>query len=161
MSIGNNITLSEINQRGGFWLRGAAEQRTVRSMIDRLQIKARDTAKSAGSLSGGNQQKVVLAKWLATEPDLLILDEPTRGIDVGTKMEIYKIVDQLAAAGSAVLVVSSELPEIMALSDRVLVMSGGEIVADLDRADATEERIMAYAARRHDDVIVIANEGSN
>jgi ABC-type sugar transport system ATPase subunit len=160
LSIADNITLSEVNQRGGFWLRGAREQRTVRSMVERLQIKARDTAKAAGSLSGGNQQKIVLAKWLATEPDLLILDEPTRGIDVGTKMEIYNIVDQLAAAGSAVLIVSSELPEILALSDRVLVMSEGEIVAELDRAEATEERIMAYAARRHDDVIVAASEES-
>ncbi|MCC6675359.1 MAG: sugar ABC transporter ATP-binding protein, partial [Thermomicrobiales bacterium] len=106
-----------------------------------------------------NQQKVVLAKWLAIEPDLLILDEPTRGIDVGTKYEIYKIVDQLAAAGRAVLVVSSELPEILALSDRVLVMAEGEIVAELDHANATEEAIMTFAARRHEDVLVAASEG--
>ena len=159
LPISQNIALAEINQRGGFWLRAGREQEKVKAMIERLQIKVADPQKAAGSLSGGNQQKVVLAKWLAIDPELLILDEPTRGIDVGTKYEIYKIVDQLAAAGRAVLVVSSELPEILALSDRVLVMSEGEIVADLDRADATEERIMTYAARRHEDVLVAAPEG--
>lgn len=159
LPIGQNIALAELNQRGGFWLRSGREQQRVRAMIERLQIKVSDAAKSAGSLSGGNQQKVVLAKWLAIEPDLLILDEPTRGIDVGTKYEIYKIVDQLAAAGRAVLVVSSELPEILALSDRVLVMAEGEIVAELDHANATEEAIMTFAARRHEDVLVAASEG--
>lgn len=159
LPISQNIALAELNQRGGFWLRSGREQEKVESMIEWLQIKVADAQKSSGSLSGGNQQKVVLAKWLATEPELLILDEPTRGIDVGTKYEIYKIVDQLAAAGRAVLVVSSELPEILALSDRVLVMSEGEIVTELDRADATEELIMTYAARRHEDRLIAASEG--
>jgi ABC-type sugar transport system ATPase subunit len=115
-------------------------------MRRRLQIRAPDPAKPAGSLSGGNQQKVVLAKWLATRPDLLILDEPTRGIDVGTKHEIYKLIDALAAAGTAVLLVSSELPEILALSDRILVMRDGTLVAELDGATATEEAILGWAA---------------
>ena len=161
LPISLNISLAELNQRGGFWLRAGNERRKVQAMIEQLQIKVGDPSKAAGSLSGGNQQKVVLAKWLATEPDLLILDEPTRGIDVGTKYEIYKIVDQLAANGRAVLVVSSELPEILALSDRVLVMSEGEIVADLGRDEATEERIMTYAARRHEDVLVTIGEGAD
>ncbi len=109
--------------------------------------------------SKGMRRRLGLAQALLHDPALLILDEPTRGIDVGTKYEIYKIVDQLASAGRAVLVVSSELPEILALSDRVLVMAEGEIVAELDHADATEETIMTFAARRQDGVLVAANEG--
>lgn len=159
LPISQNLTLAELNQRGRFWLRGAAEHRRVRELIDRLQIKVGDPLNPASSLSGGNQQKIVLAKWLAIDPDLLILDEPTRGIDVGTKYEIYRIIDQLVADGTAVLMVSSELPEILALSDRILVMAGGEIVSELDRANATEESIMAYAALRHDEVLVAQGEG--
>jgi rhamnose transport system ATP-binding protein len=97
------------------------------------------------SLSGGNQQKVVIAKWLALDPDLLILDEPTRGIDIGTKFELYRLIDQFAARGKAVLLVSSELPEILALSDRVLVMRNGAIVAELPHEAASEEAILSYA----------------
>jgi ABC-type sugar transport system ATPase subunit len=151
--------MAELSQRGRFWLRAGAEQRRVRELIERLQIKTGDPQNPASSLSGGNQQKIVLAKWLAIDPDLLILDEPTRGIDVGTKYEIYRIVDQLVSDGKAVLMVSSELPEILALSDRILVMSEGEIVAELDRENATEENIMSYAALRHDDVLVVRSEG--
>lgn len=160
LPISQNIALAELNQKGPFWLRMGSERRLVSEMIERLQIKVGDPQKPASSLSGGNQQKIVLAKWLATQPDLLILDEPTRGIDVGTKYEIYRIVDQLVSDGCAVLMVSSELPEILALSDRVLVMSEGEIVTELERADATEETIMSFAAMRHQDALVAQHEGA-
>ena len=116
-------------------------------MTERLQIRANDPKKSAGSLSGGNQQKIVLAKWLAIDPDLLILDEPTRGIDVGTKYEIYKLIDGLVDQGKAVLLVSSELPEVLALSDRILVMRDGELVGELSHAEADEASILALAAQ--------------
>ena len=146
LPIGQNIGLASTTREGGFWLRPRVERVLVDDMRRRLQIRAPDPAKPSGSLSGGNQQKVVLAKWLATRPDLLILDEPTRGIDVGTKHEIYKLIDGLAAAGTAVLLVSSELPEILALSDRILVMRDGTLVAELDGATATEEAILGWAA---------------
>ncbi len=97
------------------------------------------------ALSGGNQQKVVIARWLATKPKVLILDEPTRGIDVGAKAEVHALIAQLAEAGVAILMVSSELPEILGMSHRILVMRGGRIVADIPRQDATEESIMAAA----------------
>jgi ABC-type sugar transport system ATPase subunit len=96
-------------------------------------------------LSGGNQQKVVLARWLARKPKVLILDEPTRGIDVGAKAEIYHLIDDLARSGVAVLVISSELPEVLGLADRIIVMQNGHITGELDRADASEEAILGLA----------------
>ena len=107
-------------------------------------------AQAARQLSGGNQQKVVLAKWLAAEPRILIMDEPTRGIDVGAKSEIHALMSRLAQNGLAILMISSELPEVLGMSDRVLVMNGGRIVAEIDRADATSETVgaaMTLAAR--------------
>jgi L-arabinose transport system ATP-binding protein len=97
------------------------------------------------NLSGGNQQKVVLARWLARNPALLILDEPTRGVDVGAKSEIYAIIHELAAAGIAILMVSSELPEVLGLADRIIVMQNGRITGELARAEATEEGVLALA----------------
>jgi rhamnose transport system ATP-binding protein len=98
------------------------------------------------SLSGGNQQKVVLAKWLARKPSLLIVDEPTRGIDIGTKTEVHHLLRELAAQGIAVLMISSELPEVLRVADRILVMREGRLVSELSRDEATEERIVAAAA---------------
>jgi ABC-type sugar transport system ATPase subunit len=97
-------------------------------------------------LSGGNQQKVVLAKWLLTEANIFIFDEPTRGIDVGAKVEVYRLMNDLLAHGAAILMISSELPEVLGMSDRILVMRGGRIVAELDGATATQEQVMTYAA---------------
>jgi rhamnose transport system ATP-binding protein len=99
-------------------------------------------------LSGGNQQKVVLAKWLATGPSVLIVDEPTRGIDVGTKAEVHRLLSDLAAQDLAVLMISSDLPEVLGMADRVLVMNEGRLAAEIPRAQATEERIMAAATGR-------------
>jgi ABC-type sugar transport system ATPase subunit len=96
-------------------------------------------------LSGGNQQKVVLAKWLHTKPEVIIMDEPTRGVDIGAKFEIYQLMRRLTEEGIAILMISSELPEILGLSDRILVMSEGRIVVELDHAEASEEKIIEYA----------------
>ena len=97
------------------------------------------------NLSGGNQQKVVLGRWLARRPKVLILDEPTRGIDVGAKAEIYRLIAELAGEGIALLVISSEMPELLGMADRILVMAGGRLVAELDREAANEERILSLA----------------
>ena len=96
-----------------------------------------------GNLSGGNQQKVLLAKWMFADPDILILDEPTRGIDVGAKYEIYCIINDLVAAGKSVVMISSELPEVLGMSDRIYVMNEGRIVGEFQQADASQEKIMA------------------
>jgi len=129
-------------KKGGFWLQGRFLRSEVSRLVNDLQIKVAHPSQLASELSGGNQQKVVLGKWLMTNPDLLILDEPTRGIDVGARADFYRIIDHLVAGGIGVLLVSSEMPEIIALSDRVLVMSHGRIVKELGRGDATEEAIL-------------------
>jgi rhamnose transport system ATP-binding protein len=103
------------------------------------------------NLSGGNQQKVLLARWLASDPAVLLLDEPTRGIDVGTKAELYDIIRGLSETGIATVIVSSDLPELLALSDRVLVMSGGRVVAEAEASETTEERVLAVALGHGED----------
>lgn len=110
-----------------------------------LRLKASDLDAPVGTLSGGNQQKVVLGKWLATNPKVLIIDEPTRGIDVGAKAEVYRTLAELVKEGMAVLMISSELPEVLGMADRVLVMHEGRISADIARADVNEERVMSAA----------------
>ena len=107
-----------------------------------MNIKAPNVEAITGKLSGGNQQKVVLSKWMYSNPDVLILDEPTRGIDVGAKYEIYGIINALADEGKAVIVISSELPELLGICDRIYALSEGRITADLSREDATAERVM-------------------
>ena len=128
----------------GTWLRSAAERQLTLDFIRDLGVKAAGPQAPGGSLSGGNQQKIALARWLATKPKVLILDEPTQGVDVGAKSEIYKIIRNLAAEGLAVLMISSDLPEVLGMSDRILVMRGGTIVAEFPQgADAHE--VMAAA----------------
>ena len=102
-------------------------------------------AQPVGRLSGGNQQKVVIAKWLATRPRVLILDEPTRGIDIGAKIEVHRIIAELAAAGLGIMLISSDLPEVLAMSDRILVMHEGRLTGEFSRAEATEEVVMFAA----------------
>ena len=123
----------------------SAEKRTAEDYRKRLNIRTPDTEIAVGKLSGGNQQKVMLAKWLNMEPDLLIIDEPTRGIDIGAKAEVHDLIREFAANGGAVLIVSSDLPEVLALGDRILVMREGQQMAILPQSDATQERIMALA----------------
>lgn len=113
--------------------------------VEALRVKTPSMLTHIQDLSGGNQQKVILARWLVTNPDILILDEPTRGIDVGAKYEIYTIMADLAKSGKAIIMISSELPELLAMSDRIMVMCEGKVTGILDRAEATEERVMTYA----------------
>jgi putative multiple sugar transport system ATP-binding protein len=111
---------------------------------EKLKTKAPSVEQNVGNLSGGNQQKVLLAKWMFADPDILILDEPTRGIDVGAKYEIYCIINQLVAEGKSVIMISSELPEVLGMCDRIYVMNEGRMVGELDGKDATQEKIMTY-----------------
>jgi rhamnose transport system ATP-binding protein len=110
-----------------------------------LRIRANSVRDLVESLSGGNQQKVVIAKWLATNPRVLILDEPTRGVDIGAKVEVHRIISDLAASGLGIVLISSELPEVLAMSDRILVLHEGRVAAEIPRAEATEERVMFAA----------------
>ncbi len=127
-------------------VRDAEVSRRAQPFIDKLDVRARATA-HVGVLSGGNQQKVVLAKWLATGADLFLFDEPTRGIDVGAKLDVYALIHELAASGKAVMLVTSELPELTALSDRYLVLAGGRLVKTLSKAEGTPEAIIYYASQ--------------
>ena len=115
--------------------------------IKAMRIKTPDQETKIRSLSGGNQQKVILGRWLLTDPTVLLLDEPTRGIDVGAKYEIYQLIQDLAKRGKTVIMVSSEMPELLGVCDRILVMSGGRLAGEVDAANTTQEEIMALAAK--------------
>jgi len=144
MSIGQNISMASLgNVASGIFIRFAAETRRAVASIGQLGIRARGPDQVVGQLSGGNQQKVVLGKWLETSPRILIMDEPTRGIDVGAKAEIHALMGRLAEQGLAILMISSELPEVLGMSDRVLVMHGGRLVSTIDRADANPKSVGA------------------
>lgn len=148
MRIRENASLAILNDIARFFfVNRKGEEDLARHDIERFKIRASSMEQVVGKLSGGNQQKVVLSKWLATNPRILILDEPTRGIDVGAKAEIHRIMSELAAQGMAVLMISSELPEVLGMSDRVLVMREGRIVAGFDRAEASQERIAGAMMR--------------
>jgi rhamnose transport system ATP-binding protein len=151
MSVQQNVALASLGnlERGGF-IRAAAERAMASDWAARLKIKHGRLTDPVATLSGGNQQKVVLAKWLGRRPSLLIVDEPTRGIDVSTKAEVHQLLTDLARGGVAVLMISSELPEVLGVSDRVLVMREGELVAELSRDDASEEAIMTAAMGQHE-----------
>ena len=127
------------------FVKRAEERRLTREYVDRLNVRTPSIEHEVRKLSGGNQQKVVLARWLARKPKVLILDEPTRGIDVGAKAEIYHLIDDLARTGVAVLVISSELPEVLGLADRIIVMQNGHITGELDRAAASAEALLGLA----------------
>ena len=120
----------------------------AKKYVDMLKTKTPSTKQLVGNLSGGNQQKVVIAKWLCRDCDILIFDEPTRGIDVGAKSEIYKLLTDLAEQGKSIIMISSELPEILRMSDRVVVMCEGRITGTLDISEADQEKIMKYATMR-------------
>ncbi|MFJ9446949.1 sugar ABC transporter ATP-binding protein [Kitasatospora sp. NPDC101235] len=141
----NIVLVSYPSLRRRRFVRRAQERGLAQEYADRLRVHAPSIEVEVRTLSGGNQQKVVLARWLARRPELLILDEPTRGIDIGAKAEIYRIIADLAREGVAVLVISSELPEVLGLADRVVVMQNGRVTGELDRAEASEEAILALA----------------
>ena len=129
----------------GVFVNRKKEEDIVDDYTEKLSIKMASRETLIQNLSGGNQQKVVIARWLATNPGILIMDEPTRGIDVGAKAEIYELMNQLAEQGMAIIMISSELPEIINMSDRVIVMRSGDISAVLGREDLSQEKIMGYA----------------
>ncbi|MDB5540749.1 MAG: D-ribose transporter ATP-binding protein [Devosia sp.] len=144
MTIAQNNSMASLhNVARGIFINVATELKRGADSITKLGIRARGPDQVVGQLSGGNQQKVVLGKWLETAPRILIMDEPTRGIDVGAKAEIHALMSRLAGDGMAILMISSELPEILGMSDRVLVMHGGRLMATIDRADATPETVGA------------------
>lgn len=144
MAVRKNVTMATLDHvSNGIFIRVAQEAKKAANVIKRLGVRCRDAEQPAGELSGGNQQKVVIAKWLETNPRVLILDEPTRGVDVGAKSEIHAIMGELVQHGVAILMISSELPEVLGISDRVMVMAGGRVTEVVDRAEATPQRIGA------------------
>jgi rhamnose transport system ATP-binding protein len=144
MRIRENVSLAILRQMvSGPFVDRSAEYSLARKTIDQLSIRAYSAEQVVNKLSGGNQQKVVVGKWLASKPKLLIMDEPTRGVDVGAKAEIHHLLSELAQQGLAILMISSELPEVLGMSDRILVMREGRIVAEYSRAEATQENIAA------------------
>jgi ribose transport system ATP-binding protein len=152
LDVGGNITLARLKRFSRFgFIQAAREEEAARESVARLGIKTPDTRAAAPSLSGGNQQKIVLAKWLLTDPKILLMDEPTKGIDVKGKAEIYRLIEELAARGLGVILVSSELPELLALSDRIIVLREGRLAGALDRSEATEERIIELATLRNEE----------
>ncbi len=147
MTVRENMTMAvhdRMRNKAGLLSR-AKEQEVTSRYIDRFRIKVSSSEQVVRNLSGGNQQKVVLGKWLAIRPKVLILDEPTRGIDVGAKAEVHKIMAELADEGVAILMISSELPEVLHVADRILVLREGRLTADIARVEASEERIMRAA----------------
>lgn len=145
-SVAQNTTLAYLRQLfARWWLKPARERELAEGYRKRLAIALRDTGQPVWELSGGNQQKVVLSKWLLTEPEILILDEPTRGIDVGAKQEVHHLMGELCRQGKAILLISSDLPEVLALSDRILVMREGTVTGHFRSEEATAEKVMAAA----------------
>jgi rhamnose transport system ATP-binding protein len=151
-SVSRNVTLAIRNSlaKGGL-LTSGAENAAAAVWSSRLEVKTAALDAETGTLSGGNQQKVVLGKWLATQPKVLIVDEPTRGIDVGTKAEVHRLLSELAQQGMAILMISSELPEVLGMADRVLVMREGWLTAEFPRSEATPEAVMFAATAEKED----------
>jgi ribose transport system ATP-binding protein len=146
LDIAQNITLASLEAVSpGLWLRGAAERQIADAHIRALGIRATDAAQEVATLSGGNQQKVALAKWIQTHPKVLLLDEPTRGVDVGAKHEIYELMNRWTQDGYAILMITSEMPELLGLADRIVVMHRGRVTAELVRAEATPDKILRAA----------------
>jgi ABC-type sugar transport system ATPase subunit len=144
-TIRHNLNLPYLSLGGGWLLKRTAEASRAGAMSERLAIRSSGVEQRAESLSGGNQQKVVLGKWLINEPGILLLDDPTRGIDVGAKAGIYRLIDDLTTAGLGIVLVSSEMPELLALADRIIVLREGELSATLSRDEATPDLIMRHA----------------
>jgi rhamnose transport system ATP-binding protein len=148
MNLVANISLPTLGQyAAGGWLKAKRERAAALKSARMMEVRANNMLQTAGELSGGNQQKVLLAKWLSTNPKILILDEPTRGIDVGTKAAVHALMSKLAGDGIAILMISSELPEVLGMSDRILVMREGKVTALLARAESTQEKILHFATQ--------------
>jgi rhamnose transport system ATP-binding protein len=150
-SIAQNVTLPILPRLfPRFLMRASVERQVALQDTAQLNVKMTGVDQAVAALSGGNQQKVVLAKWLSTKPRVLILDEPTRGIDIGAKVEVHRIIAELAASGLAIILISSDLPEVLAMSDRIMVLHEGRVTAEISRHEATQERVM-FAATGHRD----------
>ncbi len=149
LSVADNISISSLNNYldFGFLINGKKVENLVQENVRKMNIKTPSSKTQIKSLSGGNQQKVLIGRWLANAPDVLILDEPTRGIDVGAKYEIYCIIAELAKAGKSIIMISSEMSELIGMSDRIMVMCDGRLTGFVDGKDATQENIMAYATQ--------------
>ena len=149
LNIRENTVISSLKKhlRMGFWLDEKSRKKDTQWSIDAMHTKTPTQETKIRSLSGGNQQKVILGRWLLTEPEVLLLDEPTRGIDVGAKYEIYQLIIDLANKGKCVIVVSSEMPELLGICDRILVMSGGRLAGEVNASETTQEEIMTHAAK--------------
>ncbi|MCD8349300.1 MAG: sugar ABC transporter ATP-binding protein [Planctomycetaceae bacterium] len=150
MTVSENITVASVRKLSNrSFLNARSEEAFTQKQIDNLNIKTPSSRQLARNLSGGNQQKVVLGKWLGTDPDILIFDEPTRGIDVGAKQEIYRLMSAIARSGKSILMISSEMEELLGMSDRVVVLSKGRVTGILDKADFSQEKVMKYAVEGH------------
>jgi len=145
LTVGSNLNQVNMNLKKGFIVHEGQFEKQNKEMIDRFSIKLNDLSQTVNNLSGGNQQKVLLVKWLSQDADVFIFDEPTRGIDVGTKTEIYELIKSLAKAGKAIIMVSSEMQELIAICDRILVVNEGRIVTEFMEDEATEEKILEQA----------------
>jgi len=158
MKIVKNMSMAELPLMTNVVIDERSERNLVQDFVEKLDIRLASIDDPVSSLSGGNQQKTVLGRWLATDPKLLILDEPTHGVDIGAKSEIYELMRQLAEEGMAIILISSELPEVLALANRIVVMHEGRVTGIIDRSDATEEYIMSYATGLADDFASTATE---
>ena len=148
-SIGDNISLPLYDRYASFgFMRDGKQKKDWIEYMKKLRVKAKSPAVPVGSLSGGNQQKVILARWLLTKPKVLLLDEPTRGIDVGAKEEIYLLINELAASGLAVVVISSELPEVIGICDRIITLCEGRLTGEISKEEATQEILLTAATNR-------------
>ena len=149
LSITDNTVMPSIgNLFKGLFVNDRKADKLSEEYIQKIRTKTPSTRTKVVSLSGGNQQKVVISKWLLRDCDILIFDEPTRGIDVGAKSEIYKLMNQLAAEGKSIIMISSDMPELLRMSDRVVVMCEGRVTGELDISEATQEKIMTFATKR-------------
>jgi ribose transport system ATP-binding protein len=147
MSVGNNISLCNLKKYENSMKKIDKEKelKEVDEYIKKLSVKTPSADQIIKNLSGGNQQKAIIAKWIMISPSILIIDEPTRGIDVGAKKEIYEVLNEIKSLGKAVIMISSDMPEVLGISDRILVMSEGNLAGELSREEATQEKIMKYA----------------
>lgn len=146
LTVGENVTLAALDGfTKGFHLDLGEEKKTVNEYVEKLNIKTPSVYQKVENLSGGNQQKVVLAKWLLSKCKVLILDEPTRGIDVGAKIEVYNLINEMAREGKAIVVITSEIPELLGICDRVIVMARGRLSGELSREEANQESVMTFA----------------
>ena len=160
-TIAQNVTLPILPRLfPRLFVRAATERKVAHDYTEQFNVRMTGVDQLVGALSGGNQQKVVLAKWLASKPRILILDEPTRGIDIGAKVEVHRIISELAASGLGIILISSDLPEVLAMSDRIIVLHEGRITAEIPRARATEERVMFAATGSADGDEATADAGT-